>query len=118
MTRTTLAAALAASFAVSGAASAQELFEMTSGYANNLPILGTASVNFVDKINSISTEVEFEHFNPGELVPALEMLDATSNGSVDAAYSTSGYWQGKMNAAGLFAAVPFGPEPGEMLARM
>ena len=40
MTRTTLAAALAASFAVSGAASAQELFEMTSGYANNLPILG------------------------------------------------------------------------------
>ncbi|MAU45238.1 MAG: C4-dicarboxylate ABC transporter [Yangia sp.] len=118
MTRTTLAAALAASFAVSGAASAQELFEMTSGYANNLPILGTASVNFVDKINSISTDVEFEHFNPGELVPALEMLDATSNGSVDAAYSTSGYWQGKMNAAGLFAAVPFGPEPGEMLAWM
>lgn len=75
---------------------AQELFEMTSGYSANLPILGTASVAFVEKVNGISESVEFEHFNPGELVPALEMLDAVSNGSVDAAYSTSGYWQGKM----------------------
>lgn len=97
---------------------AQEVFEMTSAFGKNLPILGTAGVNFVEKINSISTEVEFEHFDPGELVPALEALDAVSNGSVDAAYTTSGYWQGKMNAAGLFAAVPFGPEPGEMLAWM
>ncbi|MEO1309305.1 MAG: C4-dicarboxylate ABC transporter, partial [Pseudomonadota bacterium] len=48
----------------------------------------------------------------------LEALDAVSNGSVDAAYTTSGYWQGKMAAAGLFAAVPFGPEPGEALAWM
>jgi len=99
-------------------AQAQEVFEMTSAFGKNLPILGTAGVNFVDKINSISTEVEFEHFDPGELVPTLEALDAVSNGSVDAAYTTSGYWQGKMNAAGLFAAVPFGPEPGEMLAWM
>ena len=38
-----------------------------------------------------------------------------SNGSVDAAYATSGYWQGKINAASLFAAVPFGPEAGEFM---
>ncbi|ANT61379.1 TRAP transporter substrate-binding protein [Yangia sp. PrR002] len=114
----TFTAVSAAAFAFAGAASAQELLEMTSGYSKNLPILGTAAVNFVDKINNISESVEFEHFDPGELVPSLEMLDAVSNGSVDAAYSTSGYWQGKMPAAGLFAAVPFGPEPGEMLAWM
>lgn len=91
---------------------------MTSAFGKNLPILGTAGVNFVEKINAISESVEFEHFDPGELVPTLEALDAVSNGSVDAAYTTSGYWQGKMTAAGLFAAVPFGPEPGEMLAWM
>ncbi len=101
-----------------GAVKAQEAFEMTTAFGKNLPILGTAAVRFTEKINSISTEVEFEHFDPGELVPALEALDAVSNGSVDAAYTTAGYWQGKMNAAGLFAAVPFGPEPGEMLAWM
>ncbi|TFL17904.1 TRAP transporter substrate-binding protein [Jannaschia formosa] len=113
-----IALATTAAVSIAGAAQAQEVFELSSTYAQNLPILGTASVAFVEKINGISESVEFEHFNPGELVPALEVLDATSNGSIDAAYSTAGYWQGRFNAAGLFAAVPFGPEPGEMLAWM
>jgi len=111
-------AALAVAALTSGAAQAQETFELTSAFGKNLPILGTAAVDFVEKINGISSEVEFEHFDPGELVPTLEALDAVSNGSVDAAYTTSGYWQGKMTAASLFAAVPFGPEAGEFMAWM
>ena len=94
---------------------AAESLEMTSAFAKNLPILGTAAVDFVDKINSISSDVEFEHFDPNKLVPTLEALDAVSNGSVDSAFATSGYWQGKITAASLFAAVPFGPEAGEYL---
>ncbi|SFS16864.1 TRAP transporter substrate-binding protein [Yoonia litorea] len=110
-----IAASLAVTLTAGGAAQAQEVFEMTTAFSRNLPILGTAATDFVDKINSISSEVEFEHFDPGELVPALEALDAVSAGSVDAAYTTSGYWQGKITAASLFAAVPFGPEAGEFL---
>lgn len=110
-----VAAVAGALMLTAGAAQAQEKLEMTSAFGKNLPILGTAAVNFVDKINSISSDVEFEHFDPGKLVPTLEALDAVSNGSVDAAYTTSGYWQGKMTAASLFAAVPFGPEAGEFL---
>jgi len=94
---------------------AKDTLEMTSAFGQNLPILGTAGIDFVSKINSISNEVEFEHFDPGKLVPTLEALDAVSSGSVDAAYATSGYWQGKINAASLFAAVPFGPEAGEFM---
>lgn len=111
-------AAVVASFVMTGTVSAQETLEMTSAFGKNLPILGTAATDFVAKINSISNDVEFEHFDPGELVPTLEALDAVSNGSVDAAFTTSGYWQGKMTAASLFAAVPFGPEAGEFLAWM
>ena len=111
-------AALAVAGLSAGAVQAQETLEMTSAFGKNLPILGTAALDFVEKINGISTEVEFEHFDPGELVPTLEALDAVSNGSVDAAYTTSGYWQGKMTAASLFAAVPFGPEAGEFMAWM
>ncbi len=113
-----MAMGLVAAMTTGGAAQAQEVLEMTSAFSRNLPILGTAGVDFVEKINSISTEVEFEHFDPGELVPTLEALDAVSNGSVDAAYTTSGYWQGKITAASLFAAVPFGPEAGEFLGWM
>ena len=108
-------AAAVAGLLTTGAASAQETLELTSAFGKNLPILGTAATDFVANINGISSEVEFEHFDPGKLVPALEALDAVSNGSVDAAYATSGYWQGKINAASLFAAVPFGPEAGEFL---
>ncbi len=105
-----------ASFALmGGAATAQTALEMTSAFGKNLPILGTAATDFVGKINGISSDVEFEHFDPGKLVPTLEALDAVSNGSVDSAFATSGYWQGKINAASLFAAVPFGPEAGEFL---
>jgi len=96
-------------------AQAQESLAMTSAFGKNLPILGTAAVDFVDKINSISSDVEFEYFDPNKLVPTLEALDAVSNGSVDSAFATSGYWQGKIAAASLFAAVPFGPEAGEFL---
>ena len=114
----TFAAAVAASIAMSAPAMSQETFEMTSAFGRNLPILGTGAVKFAEKINSISEEVEFEQFDPGELVPALEALDAVSNGSVDAAYTTAGYWQGKLPAAALFSAVPFGPEAGEILGWM
>lgn len=113
-----LASAAVAGMVMTGAASAQETLEMTIAFSKNLPILGSASTDFADKVNSISSEIEIEVFNPGELVPALEALDAVSNGSVDASFSTSGYWTGKMNAAALFSAVPFGPEAGEFIAWM
>lgn len=109
-----MAAALCATMAAP-AAQAQDVIEMTSSFGSNLPILGTAGVDFVERLNAISGEIQFEHFDPGKLVPTLEALDAVSNGSVDAGYATSGYWQGKIKAASLFAAVPFGPEAGEFL---
>jgi len=118
MTKRVIGLLAGATMLTGTAASAQEVLEMTSSFSRNLPILGTAAVDFVEKINGISTEVEFEHFDPGELVPTLEALDAVSNGSVDASYATSGYWQGKIPAASLFAAVPFGPEAGEFLGWM
>lgn len=118
MLKKTIGALLGATimFGATGSANAMEELEMTSAFPKSLPILGTAALGFVDKINGISSDVSFEHFDPGKLVPTLEALDAVSNGSVDAAYTTSGYWQGKMKAASLFAAVPFGPEAGEFLA--
>ena len=118
MTKKLLGAVAGLSIAAASAASAQETIEMTSSFGKNLPILGTAAIDFVEKINGISEGVEFEHFDPGELVPTLEALDAVSNGSVDASCATAGYWQGKITAASLFAAVPFGPEAGEFIGWM
>jgi len=113
--RNKLLTAVAGLALLGSVASAQTTIEMTSAFGKNLPILGTAAVDFTEMLNSISSEVQVKHFDPGKLVPTLEALDAVSTGSVDAAYATSGYWQGKINSASLFAAVPFGPEAGEFL---
>ena len=110
-----ITSAVVAAFTATGAFAQDTTIEMTSSFSKSLPILGTAGLDFVNRINAISSEVQFEHFDPGKLVPTLEALDAVSSGSVDASYATSGYWQGKIKSASLFAAVPFGPEAGEFL---
>ena len=78
-----IALATTAAIATTGTANAQEILEMTSAFGKNLPILGTAGVDFVEKINGISEGVEFEHFDPGELVPTLEALDADEDDGAD-----------------------------------
>jgi TRAP-type mannitol/chloroaromatic compound transport system substrate-binding protein len=55
-------------------------------------------------------------FDPGKLVPALEVFDAVSKGSVDAGWTTAGYWIGKIPAAAFFTAVPYGPDTSEYLS--
>jgi TRAP-type mannitol/chloroaromatic compound transport system substrate-binding protein len=55
-------------------------------------------------------------YEPGKLVAPFEILDAVSEGKTNAGYATAGYWAGKLPAAPLFSAVPFGPDAAEYLA--
>lgn len=68
------------------------------------------------KISGGSIDARF--FEPGALVPAGQYLDAVGNGSLDAAWTVSGFWTGKDIAFAMFGSVPFGPEAGEYLAWM
>lgn len=91
--------------------------KMASTYPSSLTQLGTLGKLLETNITEASGgDVQVKFFEPGALVPALEVFDAVKNGSVDAAWSTPGYWQGKEPALALFAAVPFGPSAGEFLA--
>jgi TRAP-type mannitol/chloroaromatic compound transport system substrate-binding protein len=65
-----------------------------------------------------SGRVELNVQEPGALVPALEVLDAVSSGTVESGFGPAGFWAGKMPAAPLFSSVPFGPEAGEYIAWM
>ena len=75
--------------------------------------LGTMGIRFQNQIAKVSGKYSNKIFEPGALVPALEVFDAVSSGSVDAGWSTPGYWAGKVSALPLFAAVPFGPSSSE-----
>ena len=117
-----LAAALVAglfSFAVVSDAAAQDRvrWKMASWFSSQLTQLGTLGQRFVDNLAEISGgQIRIQYFEPGALVPPQECFDAVSAGSVDACWSTTGYWFGKEPALAMFTAVPFGPRAGEYMA--
>jgi len=93
------------------------LLKTPIAFGSHLPALGTPIVWVSDQLKLVSDgKVKMKIYEPGKLVSPKEILDAVSSGKVNSGYSTAGYWQGKMPAAALFSAVPFGPEAGEYMA--
>ncbi|WP_415883584.1 TRAP transporter substrate-binding protein [Neptuniibacter sp. QD29_5] len=98
-------------------ASDKLLLKTPIAFGSHLPALGTPIVWVADQLKLVSDgKMKMKIYEPGKLVSPKEILDAVSTGKVNSGYSTAGYWQGKMPAAALFSAVPFGPEAGEYMA--
>jgi TRAP-type mannitol/chloroaromatic compound transport system substrate-binding protein len=92
-------------------------WRMASAYPGSLPQLGTLAKRVGQKLWEVSEgRLEIEFFEPGTLVPAQEMFDAVASGTIEAAFSSPGFWAAKAPALQIFSSVPFGPDPGEYLA--
>jgi TRAP-type mannitol/chloroaromatic compound transport system substrate-binding protein len=90
--------------------------QMAGAYPSSLSIIGPAQQYTADKIKKLSAgSIDIKFFEPGALVPAGQYFDAVSNGSLDAAWSSVGFFTGKDIAMALYSTVPFGPEIGEYL---
>jgi len=77
--------------------------------------LGTGAEYLADQINKLSNgRIKVKVYGAGELVPALQVFDAVSSGSVEMGHGASYYWKGKLPAASFFGAVPFGLNAQEM----
>jgi TRAP-type mannitol/chloroaromatic compound transport system substrate-binding protein len=99
---------------VADAAEKRVKWKMGSAFPSKLVQLGSLGVSLSRKIERVSGgNIRLKFFEPNALVPPLEMFDAISAGSLDAAWSTPGYWVGKDEAFAMFSAVPFGPRAGE-----
>ncbi len=91
--------------------------KMGSTFPSKLVQLGSLGKELEKSVKEMSGgEIRLKFFEPGALVPALELFDAVKSGSVDAGWSTPGYWQGKEPSLALFSAVPFGPSASEYSA--
>ena len=81
------------------------------------PIVGEQLIWLADSINEMSAgNLNVKVYDPDKLVGAMEVLDAVASGKVEAGYSSSGFWMGKIPAAPLFCSVPFGPDAAEYLS--
>jgi TRAP-type mannitol/chloroaromatic compound transport system substrate-binding protein len=105
-----------------GAANAQDKkvrLQLAGAFSSTTGLLGPTELHVVERIKTLSNgTIDVKFFEPGALVPAGQYIDAVGNGSLDAAWTTAGYWTGKDIAFAMFSAVPFGPQAGEYLAWM
>ncbi len=106
-----------AGFAGPGEAQERVRLKLASSYSSTSDVLGENIIRLIDNIKTMSDGSFDIKFNePGALVPALEVFDAVSKGSVDMSYTTTGFAAGKIPHMIFFASVPFGPGVNEYLA--
>jgi TRAP-type mannitol/chloroaromatic compound transport system substrate-binding protein len=92
-------------------------WKMGSFFPSKLIQLGSLGKSLVGKVDRASGgTLKIQFTEPGALIPPKECFDAVSAGSVDACWSTPGYWYGRDPAFAMFSAVPFGPSAGEYMA--
>jgi TRAP-type mannitol/chloroaromatic compound transport system substrate-binding protein len=67
------------------------------------------SIHFADTVRACSGgRLDIKVFPTGAIVPAMEIFEATSKGTLDVFHSWPGYWKGKNEAFVAYASVPFG----------
>lgn len=117
--RPTCAGFLAAMTLIVGVGSADAAedkvrWKVPVGFASTLPALGDTAPWVFDRLEKASNgNVILKLYEPGELVPALQIMEAVKEKKIQAGYTWIGYDMGKIPAIPLLAAVPFGFEPSE-----
>jgi len=87
----------------------QHRWRMVTAWPPNFPGFGTSANRVAQRIGELSEgRIEIEVFAAGELVPAFEVFDSVSRGSMQMGHSSPTYWRGVLPAAQLFSSVPFG----------
>ncbi len=115
-----IAAAAIATLPMSAGAQTEAVrWGVPMAFGSNLVALGDAMPWVANQLDKISAgRIKLQVFEPGKLVPALAVFDSVSEAKVEAGYSWMGYEVGKVPAAALFGAVPFGMESPEFMAWM
>lgn len=94
-------------------------WRMHTTYNKALPVAGSTAFQVAESVKQMSDgKFDIRVFEPGAIVAGAQYYDAVSKGAVNAAYGSPGFNAGKNSAYAFFAAVPFGPGTGEMLAWM
>jgi TRAP-type mannitol/chloroaromatic compound transport system substrate-binding protein len=100
-----------------GGVVAQQKFQwkLVTTWPKNYPGLGTAPEYFSELVERMSKgRLTVKVFGAGQLVPAMEVFDAVSQGTAEMGHGAAYYWKGKVPASVFFTSVPFGLNAQEM----
>src|SRR6185295_15199045 len=92
-------------------------WRMVTSWPKRLPGPGMSAERVAERIATLSGgRLTITVHAAGEVVPALEVLDAVGGGVAEMGHTAAFYWQGKQPAANFFTTVPFGLTPAEHVA--
>lgn len=84
-------------------------WKMVTTWPANFPVFQEGAEKFAEDVRVMSNgRLNINVYAGGELVPALGVFDAVSQGTVEMGHGASYYWAGKVPEAQFFSAVPFG----------
>lgn len=90
-------------------------WKMVTTWPKNYPGLGMAAEKFSTLVDNMSAgRLKVKIYGAGQLVPALEVFDAVSQGTAEMGHGAAYYWKGKTQTSALFTSVPFGLNAQEM----
>jgi len=90
-------------------------WRMATTWPPNFPGLGTGASELARRVEACSGgRLKIKVYGANELVPAFEVFDAVSAGTVEMGHGAAYYWKGKIPSASFFASVPFGLSAQEM----
>src|SRR6201982_414237 len=84
-------------------------WRLTASWPKSLDTLYGACETFAKHVGEATdNKFQIQVFAAGEIVPALQVLDAVQNGTVEMGHTAAYYFTGKDATWALFCAVPFG----------
>jgi TRAP-type mannitol/chloroaromatic compound transport system substrate-binding protein len=84
-------------------------WRLTASWPKSLDTLYSSCETFARYVSEATdNKFQVQPFAAGEIVPALQVLDAVQNGTVEIGHSAMYYYIGKDPTWALFCAVPFG----------
>ncbi|HEY5623813.1 MAG TPA: TRAP transporter substrate-binding protein [Gammaproteobacteria bacterium] len=87
-------------------------WRMVTSWPPNFPGQGISASRLARRLEEISGgRITVDVFAAGELIPAFEVLDAVSRGTIELGHSAPIYWRGQIPASQLYGSVPFGMAP-------
>ena len=110
--------ALMITFSLQQVTAAEKIrWKVQSTFNTGWPALGDPVARLSDTLDRATDgRIKLKGYEPGKILPPLEISPSISKGDLPAAYNYMAYDQGRIPAAVLFAAVPFGMEPWEYAA--
>lgn len=92
-------------------------WRLASSFPSAVDTLWGAATQLAARVSELTEgRFQIQAFQAGELVPALQVFDAVSTGSVEAGHTASHYYGGKNSALGFDTGLPFGLNSRQQIA--